>query len=1032
MKKFILVMLSIAMLLPALTYAQSSTTGAFGGAVVDSDGKAMPGVMIKAVHVPTGTIFRTITNELGQFAIQVVKVGGPYKVTAELEGFTTGVTEGIYVKLGEKKNVKFMLNLATIKEADITVTASSSVINSARTGAAQNVSSSAIENLPTVGRDISSFTRMAPQMVSGEASGSFSAGGRSSRYNNIQIDGAQNNDLFGLSDSGTPGGQTSTTPVSMEAIEEFQIVMAPYDIKYGGFTGGGVNVVTKSGTNKMHGSAFFYGRNESLVRKGDDMGDLSEFSEFNESTYGLSLGGPIMKNKLFYFLSFEQKNEKSQKDLNYVIDGSGSPVDYGHLEDAQRFTDLLNGYGYDPGSFGPVSNDFKSTQFLIKLDWNLSENHRLSLRNNYVKAEKEILRRTSAYSFNWENSGYLMESTSNSLVLQLNSNFGTNKFNELVLNYTTIRDNRGPLGEDFPNIFIDSLDFYAGSESYSTKNQLDQDIIEITDNFTLNLGKHTLTIGTHNEFYKFMNIFVKRAFGAYYFDDLDAFEAGNAYRFRTNVSLTGDPNAPAEFPATLIGLYVGDEWQASANLVLTLGIRADIPLFSENPIANPAVLAAFGVKTDQAPSGNIHWAPRFGFNYDLPGDVKGQIRGGTGIFTGRVPMVWISNQFGNTGMTIAEFSGYGNWDFIADPNNQHDVSGSYAPAINLADESFMFPQIWRSNLAIDRDLPFGFTGTVEFLYTKNINEIKYENLNIAQVGTNPVDGRPLYSNPSGSRYYTSFVDRNFYHVINLTNASQGYSYSLSFQLQKELKGGGLINMSYTNGAAYDTNSGNSSQAVSNWGYRVHTGDPNNAEMSISDYSTAHRFVLAVVKKFNLIPNSPTTVSFFYEGRSGRPFSYIYQYDINGDGYANDSIYVPANESDIILTDGSWADLDKYISDDPALDAHRGEIAPRNIGRDPWFHKVDFRLAQDIKIPGLKGQKIELSISIENLLNLFNKEWGYYRYIQYNDSVLRWRGNNADGIPTYSFNGDATTADARYNLNQEYSRWRALVGIKYKF
>jgi hypothetical protein len=1024
-------------MVPVLILAQGATTGSFSGKVVDVDGNAVSGADVVILHVPTGSRYATLTRSDGMYKVPAVRVGGPYTVSVNFEGFKPEKQEDLVVKLGETKVVNFTLQLATVDAGEVLVTASTPIINPYRTGASQNVAQDSIESLPTISRDLSSFTRLAPQFTSGEDSGSFSAGGRSPRYNNIQIDGAQNNDLFGLGNSGAPGGQTFVTPISLDAIQEFQIVLAPYDVRQGMFTGGGVNVITKYGTNDFHGSAFFYGRNESMIRAGSNEpgSKLIEFPEFNESSYGLTLGGPIIKNKLFFFVSGEIKKEKSQKDLDYVIDGSGSPVDWGHMAEAERFSNILqNTYGYDPGSYGPVSNEFNSTQLFFRLDWNINQNHKLTLRHNYVDADREILRRNSKSTFNFENYTYLMKSTSNSTVLQLNSTLGTNLFNELTLNYTTIRDKRTPTGEDFPDVYIRTPGFAAGSEAYSHKNQLDQDLIEITDNFSIYAGNHTFTLGTHNEFFKFYNVFLKRAYGHYSFSNLDDFEAGKAYRYRYTYSNTSDPLAPAEFSVSMVGLYASDEWAVTPNIHLTLGIRADVPLFPDKPDANPAVEAAFGIPTDHMPGGNWLISPRFGFNIDVTGDKKTQLRGGIGIFSGRTPYVWISNQFTVNGISNTEvyYTNYSGIPFNPDPYSQPEMAGSSGSEISLHAADYKYPQALRTNIAVDHQLPFGFTGTVEFIYSKAINEIKYENINLQQVGTQQ-DGRPVYGHLGYGTYWdVDWKDPNFTNVILLTNTNKGFNYNLSFQVQKEIKGGGLINASYTYGMSKDLFSGTSSQASSNWGYNITSGNPNDPELTYSSHDTRHRFALALSKKFNFFKGAPTTLSLFYEGRSGRPYSTIYKYDYNGDGRSNDSIYVPVDENDIILTEGTWAELNAYINGDPALDSHRGQILPRNASRDPWYHRVDIKIAQDIPVPGLKGHKITLSFDIENLMNLFNKDWGLYKYIQFDDSPLQFDGYNSAGAPTFKFIGKATTDDARYLLNQEFSRWRGMFGIKYKF
>ncbi|MCP4149351.1 MAG: TonB-dependent receptor, partial [bacterium] len=420
----------------------------------------------------------------------------------------------------------------------------------------------------------------------------------------------------------------------------------------------------------------------------------------------------------------------------------------------------------------------------------------------------------------------------------------------------------------------------------------------------------------------------------------------------------------------------------------------------------------------------------------MGGEQKTQVRGGIGIFSGRTPFVWISNQFGNTGMTLSEYSNYGDFVFNPDPHDQPEIDPNRTAEVNLIDENYRFPQVFRTNIAIDKELWMGFTGTVEFIYSKSMDEIKYQNINIEQEGVNSKDGRPMFGSvqyAGSNRFNVNRVDWDFYDVMFLTNTDEGFNYTLSFQLQKEFESGGMINTSYTYGMSKDLFSGTSSQAKSNWKYNPTEGDPNNPPLTYSSHDTRHRIVFAISKKFQFFPNAPTTLAMFYQGRSGRPYSTIYDNDYNGDGQYNDCIYVPATEDDIELTEGSsWADLDAYISADPELDKYRGQIAPRNVSRDPWTHQVDIKITQGIPIPGLKGHKLELSLNVENFLNIFNKDWGVVKYIQFNDQLLKFQGHNDAGEPTFSFEGDNETDDARYNINQTLSRWRLMFGVRYKF
>lgn len=1038
MRKSFWITLVLFLLLPVVVFAQGVTTGAFSGKVVDTDGNPVLAAEIVIVHAPTGTRYVTLTRADGRFDVPGVRVGGPYTITASYQGFKTEKKDDLVVKLGETKDVNFKLQLATIDAGEVVVTATDAVMNPYRTGASQNVAQASIENLPTISRSLSDFTRLSPQMVpNDETDGSFTAGGRSSRYNNVQIDGAQNNDLFGLGSTGTPGGQSEATPISIDAVQEFQIVLAPYDVRQGMFTGGGVNIITKSGTNQFHGTAFWEGRNENFVGEG-----ISEkkFNEFSETTFGASIGGPIIENKLFFFLNAESHSKKTPQD--YYIDGSGNDYDFGHQAEADQFISIMQGFGYDTGGYGEVTNERKNTKLFGRIDWNLSDKHRLTLRHNYVKADLDSLLRNSATTFYFGNAGVIYKNKTNSTVLQLNSVLGESLHNELIINYTTIRDNPTYMGEAFPKIQVTipgGITFHAGAEEYRHKNILKQDLIELTDTFTLYKGKHTLLFGTHNEFFKFYNVYVKSSFGKYEFRSLADLAARRVYRYDRFYSLNDDPNAPAEFNVYQLGLYVGDEWAVTPNLTLTLGLRADVPLMPKDPDENPLVFSTFGIPTNHNAGGNLLWSPRVGFNFDVTGDQSLQARGGIGIFSGRTPYVWISNQYSNTGTLLGEYLITNPGFFITDPNNQPEnpVGGAAAGDINLIAEDYKFPQVLKMNIAIDKELPFGFIGTVEFVYSKSINEIKYQNINLAPTGqTNAFDGRPLYGTQSTSgtaRYGTpNRVSRGFYNVLLLENTDEGFQYTLSFQLQKEWNDGSMVNASYTYGMAKDLFSGTSSQAISNWRYNNTDGDPNNPSLGYSSFDTRHRIVFAMTKRFDFFKSAPTYFSIFYNGRSGHPYSTIYFNDVNGDNQANDLIWVPASADDVIMTRGTWEELDAYIKADPGLDKYRGQIVPRNASRDPWTHLVDLKVSQAIPIPGLKGHKLELFVTMANFLNLFDKDWGVYRYIDFDDSPLTFMGyDTATGKPKFDFYGK-NGKNQRYTVNQVLSRWKALFGIKYRF
>ncbi len=1040
MKRLVLTLMMICLILAGSGLAQSVTTASFNGTVVDSEGKALPGASIKAIHVPTGSVFTAVTRSDGRFDILFVKVGGPYTITVELAGFTPQTLSDINMKLGEIRNLKFTLSQARIEE-QITVTAPNPVISQSRTGASMNVGTNVIESMPTIGRTFDDFARLAPQ-VDARGGGAFSAAGRSNRYNSIWIDGAVNNDLFGLSSSGAPG---LSAPISLDAIQEFELVLAPYDVRYGGFTGAGLNAITRSGTNKLTGSAYYYGRNQGLVGKGPDQ---YKYSDFKEAEFGLRVGGPVVQDKIYFFLSAELGRRTSPP--TYVIDDSGNANDFGGasvtVADAQRFVDILqNTYGYNPGGFGTGYKTIKADndKIFFRLDFNLSPKHRLTLRHNYVNGFRDNTpSKASSSVFPFADDYYGLASKTNSTVLQLQSTLSQSLFNELIVNYSTIRDNRTIPDTLFPQVNVLISGGYrltAGTEQYSGANSLNQDILEITDNLTWSLGKHMLTIGTHNEFFKFANVYIRNLYGYWEFSSLTNFENGVASRYYHDF-YTADPAQkwPAQFSVAQIGGYIGDKWAIRPNLFLTLGARIDIPFINKIPTANAAAEAAFGVRTDQVASGNVLFSPRVGFNWDVSGDKTTQIRGGVGLFSGRTPYVWISNQYSNTGVEFTRLDIRNPaFSFEPDPLSQPSGGTSLTSEVDLIDPNFVYPQSLRGSLAVDHELPFGIIGTVEFIVSKNVNEILYQNLNIRRLAGLGLGGRYLYARDV-SNLYTD--------AIYLTNTSKGHQYSLSVQLQKNFSNRSWVNAYYAYGQSKDINSGTSSQASSNFGYNNIRFDPNDPELTWSNYDVRHRYGLAFSWQVRLLRTAPTTVSMFLGGRSGRPYSSTYNYfDANGDAATGDDlVYVPASQSEVVFVSSSgapladqatnWASFDAFISGDPGLDKYRGQIVPRNSSREPGLKTWDMRIAQDIPNPVLNGHRLQLTLDVINLFNLLDHSKGLFYYVS-NQNDVPWAlyGSNF-GVDPGTGQQRIRWSDRpnRYTLSQLSSRWQIQFGFRYSF
>ena len=999
--------------------AQNVTTGTLSGTVTDQSGGVLPGVTVTAVHEPTGTTYEGMTQSDGTFHLVNVRVGGPYTVTVRMDGFRESEQTGLQVRLGETTAAAFGLELASIAET-VTVVGESSLINESRAGTASNVSQQTIEAMPTISRSLFDFARLDPhfnQTASNAGASVLSVAGRNVRYNNIQIDGAVNNDLFGLADSGTPGGQTDTQPVSLDAIQEIQLVVSPYDVRQGGFSGGGVNAVTKSGTNRFRGTAYYFGRNDGLVGDGPDE---RPFGTFSDRQGGASVGGPIVTNRAFFFVNADYS--RRQTPSGFSISGSGQH--FGREAEAGQFREILQAqYNYDPGDLSEFTRQTNSDKYFVRGDFNLSSHHQLIVRHNYVDALNDIGTPTPT-NYIFPDRFYRITDTTNSTVAQLNSTF-RRMVNELRFTYQRIRDNRGgPTAFPSVQVAVPGGTLTAGRENFSTANRLDQDVIEITDDLTWLKGRHTFTFGTHNELFTFDNLFIRDNFGSYYFTSLDLLAQGLAQQYDHSFSATSDLRQSARFSVNQIGFYAGDQWRLSPAFTFTYGLRVDAPLFPDTPTRNPIAEQEFGFATDVVPE-SVGWSPRAGFNWTLPGEGRQQMRGGVGLFFGRTPYVWLSNQYGNTGIEFTRLSisrdSANRIPFVPDPDRQPtDVGNAATNEIDLVDPDYSFPQTIRGNLAYDRELAWGLVGTVEVLFSNTIEDIDYRNLNLVQIGTLP-DGRPRFAR----NRVPSLTD-----VILLTNTGEGSSWSVSGRVERPFTEGWYATAAYLYGEANSVSDGGSSQAASNWGNLYVPGDPNAAPVSRSNYDVGHRINVGVSKQVRWTSHLDTTFSAYYNGQSGRVYSGTFNNsDPNGDRrFFNDLLYVPAGPDEVVVTNGTWEQLDAFIEGDAALRDYRGQIVPRNTGRSPWVNSLDFRVVAGIPV---RTARVEFTADVLNLINLLNSDAGLVEYATFNQiTPVAFGGiDEATGRMIYDLEPLTNRTFVRDDLR---SRWQAQFGIRVRF
>jgi len=1159
-----MLLLALMLLTAQLGWGQGATTAAMSGVITDKTGAGLPGATVIATHTPTNTQYSAATNSDGRFNIQNMRVGGPYTVKVTYVGYADVTRNDINLGLAQNQRIDFSLSESTTELAAVEVTARRDAVMSAdRTGASTTVQREQIERLPTINRSFDDFTRLTPQ-----AGNNQSFGGRNGGYNNITIDGAIFNNSFGL--ASTVGGQANAQPISLDAIDQIQVSLAPYDVRQGSFTGAGINAVTRSGTNKFSGSVYGFYRNQDMV--GSKVADIDQpYPNFNLKNYGFRIGGPIIKDKLFFFLNGEEERREDPPTGNFTANRSTTAPDANSTVSRASFNDLTtlrsflkDKYGYDAGDFENYNLRTFSRKATAKLDWNISANHRFSIKYNYLKSYRDVppsnsgalassaTRAQTQFGLPFFSSYYTINNNLNSIIAELNSTIGSRYSNNLTAGFSAFRDFReSPAGGSFPLVDIgtntgrtmaggslnsaNTLTSF-GYEPFSAFNILDSDVYQFGDNFTAYLGKHNVTLGTYNELYRFSNGFAPNYYGAYGFNSLDDFyasaktaEAPNGYV--RDASGNPVPNTasgatlgyaqryqlqysalPGGFPfgvtkAAQYGLYIQDEWSPRSNLKVTVGLRGDLPvIFSEiernNNVANLTFREGIKIETDQLPKTTVLFSPRVGVNWDVNDDRKTQLRGGTGVFTGRVPYVWISNQASNNGVQFGSFTRTGaqvsaanNYfspnvdEFRPNPNGTTPLANT---AYNLAvtDRDFQFPQVWRTNLAVDQELPGGIIATLEGIYTKDVNAVYHQNVNLPNASGRAAgaDQREIYyslgavqanglvTTTANNRIYggqggASATNPNISDAILMRNTSKGYSYSVTAQLQKTFNTGLFLSAAYTYSDSRSVNDGGSI-AQSIWRDRSVSGDPNADVLSYSQYLVQHRVIASGSYRKEYINHLGTTISLFYEGAPGRDnfgstrFGYLYGGDMNGDSQSNDLIYVPRSQSEIVLRDitfangaptytaaQQWNDLNTYIEQDAYLKDRRGSYAERNGAVRPWQNRFDFRLLQDIFANiGENRNTLQLSLDIFNVGNLLNSDWGTVQTVN-RTGLLSFSGYDGQGRPNFTYpyltnpsvitpasgstpavysSGVPLTETFRKDTGALASRWQMQVGIRYIF
>lgn len=1067
------ILLALAML-PLLVSAQGVTRASIFGQLLDADnGEPLIGATIQAVHTPTGTTYGNITDLDGFFRLPGVRVGGPYTITATYVGYEPVVKENINLQLGQAFEFSPKMGGAAVELEGVTVLSSrSDLFNGQKTGQETTITEEAINALPAVSRSIGDFTRLTPQSTTREGNDGLelSFGGINNRYNAIFIDGAVSNDVFGLAGSGTNGGQTGVSPISVDAIESFQVNLAPFDVTQGGFGGASINAITRSGSNKLEASVYGFYRNQDLVRQ--DL-DGALFNDASTYTAGFRVGGPIIEDKLFFFVNYERQDETTPQPFD-----AGDYTGNSSLAELNALADQLRrDFNYDPGTFTDNESFLTSDKVNLRFDFNINDKNKLQLSLGYVGADNLEGVQSGPRNINFLNSSERFNAKTYRGTFEWNSLIGNNMSNNLIIGATLQRDDRDPNGDPFPFVRIQdgSGRIQFGSERFSTANLLDQDIITITDNFEIFKGKHTFTIGANVELYSTENLFIPFNFGLYDYDSLSQFTQGlpatefeRVYSLRDNV--TGDGSAAAAiFNAGQAGVYFQDRIQFSKDFSLTAGIRLDLPWYGETPTNTqfneeivPIIEEVYdlrGARSGDFIDPQLLFSPRLGFNWDIEGNQRTQMRGGLGIFTSRAPLVWVGGAYNNNGINTG-FIGRDNVEF--NPNFATQLPGEIDPSnpptggnVDLFAQDFKLPQFLKASLAVDRKLPGGFIGTIDVLYNKVLQNVAYQNVNINPATDNleGVDNRPYFGN--GGRDLVGLQDAGltqYGRIVLGYNTQRGYSYNLTASLQRPFKNGLFVQASYSYGDSYSVFDGTSSQNSSQWrGLHQVYGRNTDQRVMRSDFASGSRFLGVVSKRwtYGAAKNWATTITLTSETAQSSPYSLLVgnpAFNGRTDSRERNLAFLPENASDFVFVDDG--DVSAGVQEaafQRFLNAYNdgettvgGRYVERNERFGPWSTIVDFKIAQDIPISG--RNRLQVTFEMLNFTNLINKDWGRRFFIPGNFEVLQFEGFQ-DGtlVPTYTFDVDQLNEEGKIDFKNFFddsglfsSRFQGQVGVRYIF